>query len=836
MNNDAMRNPRRSATAALLAAVLVFSSPGLPAYQALAAGPMAKTAGRLASAQKYPGGFAGSTRGHDLRPGAGTSSLVPGLPQALPQPEAAWRVGGPAPNAEQAIEGGPGAIIPEDGAAASAAEQAGDVPIPEAAPARARLWSGLGNALLRLRKRVIPFSRPPTSAESRQLFDNDSRAVDDAALPADAGSAAGRPARAGLARYQAPAAAAKVETVPAPRAASEAARGFWSRPTARYGAAVGLLAAMGALLPGGILPAVAISGVLLGSILVHESAHILGLRIWGDPTPGRFGRDYLNPLRHIDPLGTLIVPALSMILSTAAFGFPLLLGWAKPVPVDFNKLADTKKDTAKIALLGPLSNVMLAGLAYGALALAGGGPAALALAAMWKMNLALAAFNMIPLPWLDGGKVAIGYLMPRRLYERWIFNPNLPQGYQSLFRRIYEGPANVLSRLRVERLGQINGLTRAATLAGLAAFSFVLGPVLGQPLWFLALPCNYEYQCIREKVRSEKAVAAMMRLQRRWGGSIAQLARADGRVASRVSAFEAETAMAAAADQLLGEMMEQESFRALSEQEKIDAFMKAYPERAARLLKERAFKAQEDTEETALRLFAAAGDEIDPETKETRLKSFERWLDEHHAFETMMDKHRAAEPQAEAAEEETNPRGMQAGSARLGLLLPLALAATGALLAHVFLGAGAADLAWAPGMAAMLGQITVAPAPPAAPELEYPKAEEPDIQAEALPAEGPARKDRSGWISFLNNSRDPVTGKKRLSEENVKVLSTNLKPIEVSGPPLVGRVKEIQRTLVHILSPQGMGSSAMLVGQPGVGKSAIAASIAQLSREGLDRM
>ena len=116
-----------------------------------------------------------------------------------------------------------------------------------------------------------------------------------------------------------------------------------------------------------LVPIVAISGALLLSILAHESAHILGLRIWGDPTPKDVGRDHINPLMHIDPIGTILVPAASLMISQALIGFPLLFGWAKPVPVDFNNLAEPKaKNAAKVAALGPLMNLALAGLAFAA--------------------------------------------------------------------------------------------------------------------------------------------------------------------------------------------------------------------------------------------------------------------------------------------------------------------------------------------------------------------------------------------------------------------------------------------------------------------------------------
>ena len=156
---------------------------------------------------------------------------------------------------------------------------------------------------------------------------------------------------------------------------------------------------------------------VLFAITVHEVAHcFVALRL-GDPTAKMLGRLTLNPIKHIDPLGTVILPLLMLMTS----GF--IFGWAKPVPVTWENLKHPKRDVALVSVAGPLSNLLMAlfwallmRLAIG-LGPAPGSPLVFLLyvsAAGIQVNVILAVLNMLPLPPLDGGRVAVG-LLPGRL-------------------------------------------------------------------------------------------------------------------------------------------------------------------------------------------------------------------------------------------------------------------------------------------------------------------------------------------------------------------------------------------------------------------------------------
>jgi Zn-dependent protease len=149
--------------------------------------------------------------------------------------------------------------------------------------------------------------------------------------------------------------------------------------------------------------------IVLASLTVHEAAHAWTADRLGDPTARLLGRVSLNPIVHIDLVGTIILPLVATVS-----GLPIL-GWAKPVPVNVRGLGHPKRDFMIVAAAGPASNVALAVIGSGIFHAAGGFTAGLGtLTSLMVMtvsiNLLLAVFNMLPVPPLDGGNVLAGLL------------------------------------------------------------------------------------------------------------------------------------------------------------------------------------------------------------------------------------------------------------------------------------------------------------------------------------------------------------------------------------------------------------------------------------------
>ena len=150
---------------------------------------------------------------------------------------------------------------------------------------------------------------------------------------------------------------------------------------------------------------------VLFAITVHEAAHGYAARHFGDNTALMMGRITLNPLKHIDPIGTILMPVMLYFATSGAF----LFGYAKPVPVQFGNLRNPKRDMVWVALAGPLSNFVQAILwAVAMVALVAFNvdePFFLKMAqAGVLVNLVMCAFNLFPLPPLDGGRVLVGLL------------------------------------------------------------------------------------------------------------------------------------------------------------------------------------------------------------------------------------------------------------------------------------------------------------------------------------------------------------------------------------------------------------------------------------------
>lgn len=161
---------------------------------------------------------------------------------------------------------------------------------------------------------------------------------------------------------------------------------------------------------------------VLFAITLHEVAHGYVARYLGDPTAEMLGRLTLNPLKHIDPVGTILVPLALLLLTTLTPGPPFIFGWAKPVPVNTRNLRHPQRDMAIVAAAGPLANLLMAvfwilviktGVALGGILTWAGTPLVFMGVAGVTINVLLMVLNLLPLPPLDGGRVLSGLVPPR---------------------------------------------------------------------------------------------------------------------------------------------------------------------------------------------------------------------------------------------------------------------------------------------------------------------------------------------------------------------------------------------------------------------------------------
>ncbi len=185
---------------------------------------------------------------------------------------------------------------------------------------------------------------------------------------------------------------------------------------------------------------------LICAITLHEAAHAYMAYKYGDNTAKMAGRLSLNPLHHIDPIGTILFPLLSIVMGSVAGG-SILFGWAKPVPINFSKLYRPKHDLMWIALAGPLSNLAMALiwtlLMKGSTYIDGyfGVPLQLMGQAGISINLSLMLINLLPILPLDGGRVLFSLLPNSTAHS---YAKSEPYGMWILIALIFSGALGVI--------------------------------------------------------------------------------------------------------------------------------------------------------------------------------------------------------------------------------------------------------------------------------------------------------------------------------------------------------------------------------------------------------
>ncbi|MGH8706490.1 MAG: site-2 protease family protein [Burkholderiales bacterium] len=200
---------------------------------------------------------------------------------------------------------------------------------------------------------------------------------------------------------------------------------------------------------------------VLFAITLHEAAHGYVARHFGDMTAHAQGRISLNPLRHIDPIGTIIVPIVILVVAKLAGGPGYLFGWAKPVPVNYSALRRPKQNMMWVAAAGPAANLAMA-LAWALLLKLADAlpvnaitvPLRLMCVAGIQVNVVLMVLNLLPILPLDGGRI-VASLLPHRM--AWQYARLEPWGFPILLLLLFSGYLGVLLRPVVEASYQVIG-------------------------------------------------------------------------------------------------------------------------------------------------------------------------------------------------------------------------------------------------------------------------------------------------------------------------------------------------------------------------------------------